>query len=161
MELIKRDSVLWNYLSEEIRGLIDDGELLADLIHNEKNKDGVSDYSFLVFPFAKAYEGFLKKFLLDSKLIQPEDYYSDDIRIGRILNPRYEKETVNVFKRICAHPKVGANVPHILWEAWKSGRNLVFHYFPHNFRRLSYDEAQGIITKIIHAMETAINLCEL
>jgi hypothetical protein len=161
MELVRTDSALWNYLPEEIKGLLTDGELLLDLVQKHNDKDGISDYSFMVFPFAKAYEGFLKKFLLDSKLIQPEDYYSDDIRIGRILNPKYEKETVNVFRRICAHPKVGANVPRILWDAWKSGRNLVFHYFPHNFRRLSYQEANDLIKEIVHAMETAINLCEL
>jgi len=161
MQLIDPNSALWTYFPEEIKGLITDGQIVLEFVQKYREKEEVSDYSFMVFPFAKAYEGFLKKFLLDSKLIQPEDYYGDDIRIGRILNPKYEKETSNVFRRICQHPKVGSDVPRLLWNAWKSGRNLVFHYFPHNFRRLSYNEALDLIKEIVKAMETAISLCKL
>ena len=65
--LIDKNSKLWNYLDEHIKGLLEDGEaLLDDVKTHEKN---ISDYSYLVFPFSKAYEGFLKKLFLDLKLI--------------------------------------------------------------------------------------------
>jgi len=92
MEVIKRDSALWQYMPDEIRGLLEDGELILNFVHTHHQEDNISDYSFLVFPFAKAYEGFLKRFFLDMKLISKDEYYSDDIRIGRILNPNYIKE---------------------------------------------------------------------
>lgn len=85
MQVIERKSKLWRYLPEEIRSLILDGENLLIECHAISGK--VSDYSYLVFTFAKAYEGFLKHLFLDLGLIHEEDFYGDDIRIGRILNP--------------------------------------------------------------------------
>lgn len=153
MQVIARNTVLWNYLSSEQRGLVSDGELLLDFAH--KMPHGVSDYCYLVFPFSKAYEGFLKKLFLDLKLLRPEDYYSDDIRIGKILNPHFIKEHSAVYHRLYV------NVAEKLWKTWKNGRNLVFHYFPHNFRRLSYTEAKEIIEEIVDAMTFAIEKCPL
>lgn len=161
MEVIKHDSQLWQYMPEEIRGLIEDGELVLNFVHAHHQEDNISDYSFLVFPFAKAYEGFLKRFFLDLHLITQDDYYSDDIRIGRILNPNYIKEKNNVFERVCGKARGGREVSKKLWQAWKRGRNLVFHYFPHNYRRLSYEEALDIIGDLIDAMHTSVARCRI
>jgi hypothetical protein len=163
VELIKRESALWSYLDDEIKSLIEDGEHLLD--HAEDHKNIVSDFSYLVFPFAKSYEGFLKRFFLNLELISEDEYYSDDIRIGRILNPMFLDSKENVFAKICDNKKTakreGREIAETLWGVWKSGRNLVFHYFPHNFRRLNYDEALGLITDIISAMEIAVIGCKL
>ncbi|MBU0649720.1 hypothetical protein KJ605_00740 [Patescibacteria group bacterium] len=161
MQLIARNTVLWNYLSCEQKGLVEDGELLIEQAH--KMPRGVSDFSYLVFPFSKAYEGFLKKLFLDMRLMRPEDYYGEDIRIGKILNPHFTKEHGSVYNRVCkSGVSNGENlVAAKLWETWKKGRNLVFHYFPHNFRRLSYDEAKQLIEDIIYAMNFAMEKCEL
>jgi hypothetical protein len=161
MQVLARNSVLWEYLSPEQQGLVQDGELLMDQAH--KMPHGVTDYSYLVFPFSKAYEGFLKKLFLDMKLMRPEDYYGEDIRIGKILNPHFTKEHGSVYNRVCrgvnenGENKVAAR----LWNTWKKGRNLVFHYFPHNFRRLSYEEAKGIIEEVIDSMSFAMEKCDL
>lgn len=155
MEVIKRDSITWEYLSEEIQGLIVDGELLLD--HAKDHMESISDYSYLVFPFSKAYEGFLKRLFLDLDLMREDEYYSDEIRIGRVLNPNYMKEKENVFYRLCGSKEVAK----VLWDVWKRGRNQVFHYFPHNFRRLGYDEALGLIKDIVFAMNRAIMACKL
>lgn len=155
MEVIRRDSQLWDYLTEEIRGLITDGEILLD--HAEENLGSISDYSYLVFPFSKAYEGFLKRLFLDLNLMREDEYYSDEIRIGRILNPNYMKEKGNVFDRLCGSIEVSKT----LWDVWKRGRNQVFHYFPHNFRRISYDESLGLIKAIVYAMQQATHGCKL
>jgi hypothetical protein len=160
MHIINKNALLWDYLPPDIKGLIDDGEILLDWAQNQPNGNLVSDYSFLVFPFAKGYEGFLKKFLLDLNLIHPEEYFSDDIRIGRILNPKYVKESDNVFHRICDHSKEGTHISQRLWDAWKRGRNSVFHYFPHNFKKLSYEEALEIIHELANVMEACLTHCK-
>ena len=161
MQVLTRNSVLWDYLSSEQKGLVEDGELLVEYAH--KMPHGISDYSYLVFPFSKAYEGFLKKLFLDMHLMRPEDYYGEDIRIGKILNPHFIKEHGSVYNRVCKGvAENGENiVAERLWKTWKKGRNLVFHYFPHNFRRLSYEEAKEIIEEIIGSMSFAVDKCDL
>lgn len=161
MQVVKRESTLWQYAPEEIRGLIEDGELILNFVYDNKKEDVISDYSFLVFPFAKAYEGFLKRFFLDTGLIAKDEYFSDDIRIGRILNPNFIKEKSNVFEKICGRSNQGREVSKRLWQVWKRGRNLVFHYFPHNYRRLTYEEALDIINDIFSAMNMAVMECDV
>lgn len=156
MEVISKDSTLWKYLEEDLKGLILDGEHLI----TQENRAGVSDYSYLVFPFSKAYEGFLKRFFLDLDLIREDEYYGDTIRIGRILNPLFIKKKFSVYKRLRGMPGT-EDVAEKLWDIWKRGRNLVFHYFPHNFRKLSYEEALEIISELIEAMNLAVMRCKL
>jgi hypothetical protein len=42
-----------------------------------------------------------------------------------------------------------------VWECWKIGRNQVFHYFPHNIKALTFDEAEQVISQIIKTMSDA------
>jgi len=154
---MKKDTALWQYLTEELKGLILDGELLIE--NAQKVPSTVSDYSYLVFPFAKAYEGFCKKLFLDLGVIKEDEYYGDDIRIGRILSPRYRKEHSSIFKTLCLGSKKTSDLSERLWDVWKRGRNLVFHYFPHNFRHLNRDEALAIIQDILDVMEEAVGKC--
>ena len=158
MQVIARNSQLWDYMSTEIRDLIEDGEIILNFVFENKEKADISDYSFIVFPFAKAYEGFLKKFFWDIGLITEDDYYGDEIRIGRLLNPNYEDNT-SVYSKVCGHAKGGKIIAKRLWDAWKRGRNTVFHYFPHNFKKLEYDEALDIINDLINAMTQVVSTC--
>ncbi|MBI2414846.1 type II toxin-antitoxin system RnlA family toxin [candidate division WWE3 bacterium] len=151
-----RKSKLWKYLPEEIRGLLEDGEKL--LIECHALSGHVSDYSYLVFPFAKAYEGFLKQLFLDLGLIHEEDFYSDDIRIGRILNPIFINKDFSVYSKLKKYSKTGEETAERLWKIWTHGRNQLFHYYPHNFRRLSSYEANKIIKEMLDAMHTAIDI---
>ena len=156
MILIDRESRLWKYLADEIKGLITDGEiLLSDVDHY---KATISDFSYLVFPFSKAYEGFLKKLFLDLEMIREDEYYSGDIRIGRILNPRFTHEKNSVYKKLLVHSEGGEVLVEELWNVWRKGRNRVFHYFPHNFRKLSYAEALEIIKEELSVMEAVVSL---
>ncbi|OGC77524.1 hypothetical protein A2619_01935 [candidate division WWE3 bacterium RIFOXYD1_FULL_39_9] len=161
MNLIERDSWLWGYLQPEIQDLINDGEILIDFVRNNKVGSMMTDYSFIVFPFAKAYEGFLKKLFLDLKIIKHEEYYGDEIRIGRLLNPRYQREIRNVFSKKCKSAVGKKPIMEQLWAVWKRGRNLVFHYFPHNFRKLSYEESMEIVDEIITTMHASVAGCKL
>lgn len=158
MQKISRKSALWDYLPPDIEGLIIDGEKLIE----HANKHGAhasTDFSYLVFPFSKAYEGFLKKFFLDLDIIQEDEYYGDDIRIGRILNPYFIRDHERLFERLCK-PSVGKeDLVEKMWLAWKKGRNQVFHYFPHNFRRLNYKEALELVDAIIEVMHLAVEGC--
>lgn len=149
--------MLWSYFSTDVKGLVEDGELLLD--HAKEHTKDVSDYSYLVFPFSKAYEGFLKQLFLDLQLIKEDEYYGNEIRIGRILNPYFMKKKYSVYRKLCKHEKGGQAVSDRLWNIWKRGRNRVFHYFPHNFRKLSYDEALDIIKELMASMEEVTERC--
>jgi hypothetical protein len=159
MIVLPRTSALWNYLTPDLQGLIMDGEVLIDEV--DSFKGNVSDYSFLVFPFSKAYEGFLKRLFLDLGLMREDEYYGDDIRIGRVLNPHYVQKNFSLYEGLCLHKKGGKELTHSLWEVWRKGRNQVFHYFPHNFRRLSLDEALSVIHSMLEVMEQAVGKCDL
>ena len=153
--LIDKNSKLWNYLDEHIKGLLEDGEaLLDDVKTHEKN---ISDYSYLVFPFSKAYEGFLKKLFLDLKLIDKGQFFGDEIRIGKVLNPSFKHERESVYARIPRRIP-GRDLSEHLWTVLKNARNLVFHYYPHNFRKLSLREAENLVNDIVEVMHEAVEL---
>lgn len=161
MYSIDKASFFWNYLSAGQKGLIEEGlYLLTDI--KEHPDANISDYSYLVFPFAKAYEGFLKKIFLDLKFIPQHIYEGDHFRIGKALNPHLEKllRHESIYDKILylTGDRVFADE---LWDIWKRGRNLVFHYFPHNFRALTLSEAEEIIEQIISVMQEAVIKCRI
>ena len=159
MYIVDHKSKLWSYLPDELRGLITDGEnLLVDCQKNPNSK--VSDYSYLVFPFSKAYEGFLKNIFLDMGLIREEDFYGDHTRIGRILNPMFMEKGDSVYSKLLTHSPAGRAAAEKLWRIWKRGRNEIFHYFPHNFRRIGREEAVDIIAEMVAAMELAVRILD-
>ncbi|PIQ73668.1 hypothetical protein COV58_01295, partial [Candidatus Roizmanbacteria bacterium CG11_big_fil_rev_8_21_14_0_20_36_8] len=67
--MIKKEEV-WIYLSLTQQDLMSEGKFLIDFVKEQHFKD----YSFLVFPYAKAYEGFLKQLFLDLEFISHHDY---------------------------------------------------------------------------------------
>jgi len=143
------------YLSNEERELLGDGFFLRRLARQGILRDHLSDYSFLVAPFAKAYEGFLKKFFFQLALITKSDYYDDHFRVGKVLNPNLKYERFSVYRPL---EQLGLNeesIAPLLWRAWKKGRNLIFHYFPHNLQRLTLEQAEQRIQLIIKAINTA------
>ena len=154
MTLKLENKLWWEYIGEDLQELLLTSKALVEKV--SLLGENFDDYSFVVFPAAKAYEGFLKRMFLDMGLMREDEYYGDEIRIGRILNPNYMRDRGNVFDRLC-----GLEVSKTLWDSWKRGRNQVFHFFPHNFRRLSYDEAITIINDLISAMNSAVTGCKL
>lgn len=148
------------------------GDLVADEIatsspegipRNDK-KTQLHDYSFIVFPLAKAYEGFLKKWLFINHLIDENDYLSDHFRLGKALNPSIEKKFRGhdyVYDRIVAN----CSDPHLadrLWDAWKQCRNLVFHYFPNHQHFLeNVSAAQNRIDQLDSVMSEAMSVSVL
>ncbi len=155
--MIHHNDVIWNRLSEEERILADDGAFLIaqSAIHKDAEP---TDYSYLVFPFAKMYEGFLKDMFVHLGVIDRIDYASNRFRIGRVLNPNITKllRGKSVYAQL--KNRYGEKLPDRLWNAWKQGRNLVFHYFPSHVQILTRDQAIATIELIIGAMKEFVSI---
>jgi hypothetical protein len=153
--MIQHNDLVWNALSEEQRVLADDGAFLVvdSLEHKDQEP---TDYSYLVFPYAKLYEGFLKDAFLHLGIISNMDYASTRFRIGRVLNPNIAKllRGKSVFAQL--RNRYGIELPDKLWNAWKQGRNLVFHYFPANVRMLNREQAIAAIELLVGAMRELV-----
>jgi hypothetical protein len=128
-------------------------ELVA---REERMQSHFDDYSFLVFPMAKAYEGFLKDFFYKTNLISKDIYMDKRFRIGKALNPdirpdrRDDEWLYSKIAQLC-----GVELAKQLWQTWLEGRNQVFHYFPENERRLTLEQAIQIIELFAQTMDLA------
>lgn len=144
----------WKYLSQTQKDLLIEGDYLMNGVIKGGNYQ-FKDYSFLIFPYAKAYEGFLKQLFKDIKFISHLDYISDHLRIGKLMSPNLISRLGNrsLYKQI--QDKVSTDLSERIWKTWKLGRNQVFHYFPHNIKAVSFEDAEKIVAEIIATMEEA------
>lgn len=123
----------------------------------ERTQTRFLDYSFVVFPMAKAYEGFLKSYLWQFGLISEASYRSRKFRIGRALNPdvslrqRDEDWIYDDLIRMC-----GPDVARQLWETWLTCRNQLFHYFPSSTQGVTLVQAGKHIEVIFDVMQRAV-----
>lgn len=113
-------------------------ELTIVLYEREQKLDTtLVDYSFILFPVAKAYEGFLKHYLFELDLISEKTFEGRRFRIGRALNPDIRENQRDEFwlydnvAQMC-----GDETARALWETWLECRNRIFHYFPSKNIRL-------------------------
>lgn len=149
---------LRDFLGGELLPLWADGEKLLATVNPV-----YSDYSFVVFPFAKVYEGFLKELFFKIGAINEGQYKSDHWRVGRALNPELEKSlrhTESVYDRmveLCG----GVSLADTLWQVWKRGRNQIFHFWPGRSKPLALEEVKEIIREIEQAMEKALEECKI
>lgn len=168
MDLKLENKIWWGYIEEDLQELLVASEFLTNTVMSwgadlPAGRQVFHDYSFVVFPAAKAYEGFLKKMFFDLGFITEEDYKGKRFRIGKALNPFLEKE---IRSRESVYDKIveycgGKELADKLWEAWTNGRNLVFHWFPDEKRAVSYIEAEEKINLIISAMDLAFIGCKI
>lgn len=142
----------WNYLSIPQQDLIIEGNYLKDQII-EDAEYSFKDYSFLVFPYAKAYEGFLKQAFLDANLISHLDYISDHFRLGKVLSPFLAQKIGmhSLYTRLLRD--IGRDFADEIWHTWKLHRNEIFHYYPHNIKAITFEEANSIIKTIMKTMQ--------
>lgn len=146
--------MLWAYLSQSQRDLIDEGQyLMNEVIQDHAYR--FKDYSFLIFPFAKAYEGFLKQMFKDIGFISHLDYISDHLRLGKLLSPYLIMKLGNrsLFEKM--RQNGSRELADRVWKTWKLGRNEIFHYFPHNVRAVTFEEANRTVASILETMEVA------
>lgn len=137
------------YLSSNQVGLIND---LILLLNKLQEFDHITDYSFLVAPAAKAYEGYLKDFFLKIGVMSQAEYKGERYRVGKTLNPSLRYTRYSVYRKLTDIHEKGEGLAEILWDAWKYGRNEIFHYFPHNLKRITRQEAEDRIDKILDAI---------
>lgn len=137
------------YVSGHQEELIIDVEIILKRL---QIKDPISDFSFLVSPIAKAYEGFLKDFFLRIGIISDEEYESDRFRVGKTLNPSLRYKRFSVYQKLSDFHEKGEELAETLWDAWKFGRNEIFHYFPNNYKSLSQNEAEDRIGLLLRAI---------
>ena len=145
-------AAFWSYLPQEQKDLLQQGDYLMNEIIRHQSYQ-FKDYSFLVFPYAKVYEGFLKQLFLDTKLISHLEYVSDHLRLGKLMSPNLvgRLRGRSLYKKISeiSSQKLADEI----WITWKIGRNQTFHYFPHNLKSLSFDEAEELVKRFIRVME--------
>jgi hypothetical protein len=157
----------WGYLGSDLQRLLSTSEFIYNAVESwgadlPGGRREFHDYSFVVFPAAKAYEGFLKKLFLDLKLITEEDYYGKHFRIGKALNPSLPKELrrEGVYDKIVQHCQ-GEKLANKLWEAWRLSRNLTFHWFPNEKNAITLAEAGERIEMIINVIDEAFTECRV
>lgn len=175
MNLDLEKKVWWEYIEADLQELLVASEFLVNVVKSwggdlPAGRQVFHDYSFVVFPAAKAYEGFLKKMFLDLGFISKEDYLGKRFRIGKALNPFLEKKYRNnesVYDKLVNYcnglpaGRQGQELADTLWDAWTNGRNLVFHWFPDEKKAINFTEAEQKIHLIINAMDKAFVGCDI
>lgn len=154
----------WKYLTEPMRDLAKESFTLLEREESHLRQgsgEPMHDYSFVVFPMSKAYEGFLKKLFYDLGLINKNQFGGDRFRIGKALNPnlpkRYQWDWVYDKLALACH---GEETPLLMWEVWKKARNRIFHFFPDHNEFISLGQARELISEIQKAMEKALIQCD-
>lgn len=137
--------------SEDQKQLTADSQTLSKCL----SKNHINDYSFYVAPMAKAYEGFLKDFFLKIGIIDKYAYTSDRFRVGKTLNPSLRYKRFSIYQKLIDIDNSGEELAESLWTAWKYGRNEIFHFFPHNLKKLTCAEAEERIGMILKAIIAA------
>lgn len=146
-----------NQLNEVEKQLIIEADFLLSREKNQPIHSQIVDYGFLVYPAAKAYEGFLKSYFYRNGLIDALTFRNEHFRIGKALNPdlpiKYREEgwVWDDLARL-----YGEDLPERLWLAWKKCRNRVFHFRPDKLRLYTLVEAQIKIELIFSTIELAI-----
>jgi len=159
MEVLQR-KVWWNYIDTDLQELLKQSFLLLEAFEKEPRQ--FFDYSFIIFPAAKAYEGFLKKIFLDLGFITKEDYFGKRWRVGKALNPYLEKEYrgESIYDKLVTYCG-GKELADKLWETWRVCRNLIFHWFPNEEKAASLAMARERVMMIIEAFDDVFKKCKI
>lgn len=124
----------------------------------ERLQSSYESYSFVVFPMAKAYEGFIKTYLHSVGILPRPGYSEYKFRIGRALNPDISEHRKNEWwlfddlERAC-----GLATARALWEAWIQCRNKIFHFYFDDEIPMPLPVAKKKILQISQAMDLAMS----
>jgi hypothetical protein len=132
--------------------------LLDDASSSEKT---FYDYSFIVMPASKAFEGFVKDILYSQSLITKKRYLGSRFRVGKALNPNLARDNPGGFENLYDDLTKLTNsedIPHKLWDTWRQCRNQVFHYFAKREKRITMFDAKHRLQQILHAINDTVHL---
>lgn len=152
----------WSYLEEDLQELVKESSLLLTKVGSWDEK--FHDYAFIVFPAAKAYEGFLKKLFLDLNLITEEQFYGKRFRVGKALNPALRprwRKRYGVYDKLTKFCGGDNGLADTLWDTWREARNVLFHWFPNEKNAVSFDEANRKFEMILYAFDKATKECNI
>lgn len=161
MDIPLEKKIWWEFLEKDLQGLLREASLLIEKVSLWDEK--FHDYSFIVFPAAKAYEGFLKRIFLERGFISEEDYYGKRFRVGKALNPSLEKRIrakESVYDKITQFCG-GKDLADKMWRTWKVCRNLLFHWFPNEKNAISFDQSKEKVYLIIETIDAAFKDCKI
>jgi hypothetical protein len=168
MKISLKEKAWWSYLEEDLQELLDQSLLLIKIVEKwggdvPGDRQEFHDYAFVVFPAAKAYEGFLKKMFLDLELITKQDYLGKRFRVGKALNPALDKRyrtKEGVYHRLVEYCGSEA-LANYLWKTWKNCRNILFHWFPNERNTINFIEAKQRLLMVIEAIDKSFEVCQL
>jgi hypothetical protein len=135
--------------------------LLEDIVSDNKV---FYDYSFVVMPASKAYEGFVKDLVYRLGLISEKRYRGKSFRVGKALNPQLAQSNPDQFEALYDDLEriyQSKELPEMLWQAWKECRNQVFHYFVDREKVINLNQAKQKLQQIMTAIEKAQLMCSL
>lgn len=161
MENSLQQRIWWDYLEEDLQELLREAVLLVNKVEGWEEK--FHDYAFVVFPAAKAYEGFLKKLFLDLGFIREKQFWGKRFRVGKALNPALE---THLRKKFSVYDKLlkfceGKDLADTLWTTWKQCRNLLFHWFPKEKNAITFPEAKERVEMIINSIDKSFKECKI
>ncbi|MFA9288461.1 MAG: hypothetical protein ACEQSA_01100 [Weeksellaceae bacterium] len=139
------------YLGKDILYLRYDSLILLDKLENDLHV--FSDYSFVVSPFAKAYEGFLKKILVDVGAISKDELKSKpSLSVNSYFHP-VEGSMVK-YTSDAAREKA---IPAVIYTVYQECRNEIMHFdiYQHPSKKAirNIEEAKFFIKRIEDAIE--------
>lgn len=165
--MVYMDSLLnkswWDEIERDIRELLSESLLLYDVAikWGERNIN-FHDYSFIVFPAAKAYEGYLKNVFYKKGFITEEEYRGKRFRVGKALNPSLEKEyreRESVYDKVTEYCG-GRELADRMWDTWKNCRNILFHFFPDEKNAITLSEAKVRLEELITTFDKIHKDCK-
>ncbi len=121
------------------------------------------DYSYIIMPAAKGYEGYVKDLLLKLGFITNKQQLSSRFRVGKALNPSlvnhkyYGKDAIYADLVNSCHGRAMAEE---LWQTWKICRNQTFHFFHDQEHRIDLLTAEERVLQIITTIKNSTISCQ-
>ena len=141
----------YSFLDDYQRKLLYDTLLIKTIFttydSNEIFNRLINDFSIVVFPSAKAFEGFIKKLLLAINLITQKEIKEDPYKsIGKIINGEQIQKKILDKKR-------DRSVLKLLVAQWDFCRNVILHYDLDQPEIINKEEAFKKIEDIYEVMK--------
>jgi hypothetical protein len=161
MDIKLEEKLWWGYVDVDLKELLKESLLLIKSVPDWKEQ--FHDYSFVVFPAAKAYEGYLKKVFYDLGFISKNEYMGNRLRIGMVLNPSLDREKYrgrSVYDMMVDFCQ-GEDLAKVMWDTWKGSRNMLFHWFPDEVNAIDFEEAKERVRDVINTMDLVFRECKI